>query len=594
MFKDSGPFFCYIIKMLKEYRTLLPYFRKYIPYYLSGLFCLLLTDAGQLYIPQFLKKAVNAISSGSFELPFIGTLMIQLVVTALMISIGRFFWRFFIHGASRRIETELRQKIFFHLLDLSSTFYGKNKTGDIMARMTNDMKAVRMASGMAFVAFIDGLFMTLAILIILFSTYSRLTLITIIPLPLITIIVLFAGRLLGRRFKRVQDGYSLLSERVQETLSGIRVIKTFNRENHFLNEFGRDNDEYWQANMSLIRIWGFIFPVVTFLSGVTACLLILYGGQQVILNELKPGDFVAVMSYLGMLIWPMMGAGFTVNLIQRGGASLKRINHILNEVPEISNPPQPQDVPPFEKLSIHSLDFSFSKASESVIRDMTLEINAGETLGILGKTGSGKSTLIRLLPRILESKPGEILFNGIPLHSLALSQLRSVISMVPQETILFSRTIRENILYAREEAAEEELQEVIRISTLDRDLKNFPLGLETLVGERGITLSGGQKQRIAFARALLAEPEILILDDALSAVDTKTEEFILKEFMKRRRGKTNIIISHRVSTLQTADRILVLENGVIDQYGSHEDLIKQEGLYKRIFSLQAMEEEESL
>ncbi len=578
--------------MLKEYRTLLPYLKKYTPYYIAGILCLIITDAGLLYIPQFIKNAINAISTGHFELEAIRILMLHMVLVALVVSMGRFFWRFFIHGASRRIEIELRRNVFYHLLDLSSTFFGKNKTGDLMARMTNDMKAVRMASGMAFVAFIDGLFMALAILIILIGNYPHLAMVTIIPLPLITIIVLFAGKVLGTRFKRVQDGYSALSERVQETLSGIRVIKTFTQEEHFLKEFSRDNDEYWEANMSLVRIWGLIFPIVSFLSGVTVCLLLYFGGRQVINRDLNPGDFVAVMSYLGMLIWPMLGAGFTVNLIQRGAASLVRINHILDAKPEISNTESPLAVPLFEKLTIDSLAFKYSGTDTRVVDNLSLEVKAGETLGILGKTGSGKTTLIRLLPRILESREGEILYNDSPIHSLSLSELRASISMVPQETILFSHTIRENILYAKPDASEEELNEAIRISTLDRDLKNFPLGLETQAGERGVTLSGGQKQRIAFARALLADPQILILDDALSAVDTKTEEFILREFMQKRAGMTNIIISHRVSTLQVSNHILVMDAGAIDQYGTHEELVKQEGLYKRIYTLQSMEKDE--
>ncbi|OQY33808.1 MAG: ABC transporter [Spirochaetaceae bacterium 4572_59] len=578
--------------MLKEYKTLVPYLKKYLIYYIAGIFCLVITDAGLLYIPQFIKKAINSVSVGAFELSLIGRYMIQMVMLAILISIGRFFWRFFIHGASRRIETELREKIFYHLLDMSSAFYGEHKTGDIMARMTNDMKAIRMASGMAFVAFIDGLFMALAILVILFTSYSRLTLITIIPLPFITIIVLFAGKMLGKRFKRVQEAYSAISERVQESFSGISVIKTFTQEEHFLNEFGRDNDEYWAANMSLIRIWGFIFPVVSFLSGITVCLLLLYGGSQLMMNQLNPGNFVAVMSYLAMLIWPMLGAGFTVNLIQRGGASLKRINQILEVEPEISNGESPRDVPIFKELTVNSLNYTFHGSGDSVINDLTLTLRAGETLGILGKTGSGKTTFIRLLPRILESEEGQIHYNGIPLHSLELSSLRSSIAMVPQETILFSRSIRENILYSKEDASEEELARVVHISTLDRDLKNFPDGMETQVGERGVSLSGGQKQRIAFARALLADPELLILDDALSAVDTKTEEFILKELVKLRKGKTNIIISHRVSTLQVSNKILVLRKGSIGQYGSHKELSRQDGLYKRIFDLQSMEQEE--
>ena len=580
--------------MLKEYRTLLPYFKKYWFKYIFGICFLIITDAGQLYLPQFIRKAVNTLSNGTFDSAQIGTLMIQMVAVALVISIGRFFWRFFLHGASRRIETELREKIFYHLLTLSSSFFGKNKTGDLMARMTNDMKAVRMASGMAFVAFTDGLFMALAILAILLVNYPKLTLIVIIPLPFINLMVMTTGRLLGKRFKRVQDSYSSISERVQEILSGIRVIKIFRKEDHFLSLFDEDNTDYWEANMALTKIWGGIFPIVMFLSGTTVSLLLYFGGRQVIQGTLEPGDFVAVLAYLGMLTWPMMGAGFTINLIQRGGASLMRINAVLDEEPDILNVPEPADVPRLERLSIQDLDYSFNNSKSSpVIKDFSLSINAGETLGILGRTGSGKTTLIRLLPRLLESEQGSVLYNDIPIHDLRLSQLRAAISMVPQETILFSRTIRENILFSKEDAPQEELDRVIHISTLERDLKNFPNGLETMVGERGITLSGGQKQRIALARALLAEPQVLVLDDALSAVDTKTEEFILNELMKIRQGKTNIIISHRVSTLQVSDKILVLDKGRIGQYGSHEELLKEEGLYKKIYTLQSLEHEET-
>ncbi len=551
-----------------------------------------MTDAGQLYIPQFIKQAVNTISEGNPDRNDILWLMLQMVLVAFVISAGRFFWRFFIHGASRRIETKLRERIFQHLLLLSSSFYGRNKTGDLMARMTNDMKAVRMASGMAFVAFTDGLFMAVAILLILIINYTKLALITIIPFPFITLIVLLAGRLLGHRFKRVQDSYSVISDRVQELISGIRVVKTFRKEKHFLDLFSKDNDDYWAANISLTKIWGFIFPIVMFLSGITVSLLLYFGGKEVILGELQPGDFVAVLSYLGMLTWPMMGAGFTVNIIQRGGASLKRINQVLSAEPDIVDCPDPVKVPPLVSMKISGLAYRFETSSVPVISGLNLEIESGSTLGILGRTGSGKTTLIRLLPRILELSEGSILYNDIPIQKLELSQLRSAISMVPQETILFSRTIRENIIFARNEASQEELDKVIYISTLERDLKNFPEGLDTLVGERGITLSGGQKQRIALARALLANPEILILDDALSAVDTKTEEFILNQLMKERKGKTNILISHRVSTLQVADNILVLENGRIIQYGSHQHLLKEDGLYRKIHTLQSLENAE--
>ncbi len=575
--------------MLKEYRTLLPYYKKYSPSYIAGLFFLVLTNAGQLLLPQYIKQSLNLLSAGNADPQEILKIMGTMTITALIIAIGRFFWRRFIIGSSRKIEQGLRAQIFHHLLEMSSSFFGRYKTGDIMARMTNDMRAIRMASGMALVAFTDGVFMTLAILWILFSQYPSLAAITVIPLPVITVLVLFMGSFLGDLFKNVQERYASLSSRVQESLSGIRVIKTFRKEDATLASFEGDNNNYIDANIKLVRIWGLMHPVTGFLSGLTACLLLFFGGRMVIYGTLEPGDFVAIMSYLGMLAWPMIGAGFTVNLIQRGAASLKRINMILDEVPDIANGSDPDTVPPFRELSIRDLDFSFD--DNRIIRGLNLDIQAGETVGILGRTGSGKTTLVNLLPRILDSKPGSIRYNNINIHDLELSQLRKSLSIIPQETFLFSDTIEANIRMGAEDASKEALDEVLRMTTLDRDLKNFPEGISTQVGEKGISLSGGQKQRIALARALLARPQLLILDDALSAVDTKTEEFILESFFTKREEMTNIIISHRVSTLMNSDRIIVLEDGEIIQSGTHEELIELPGLYQKIYKLQSLDKQ---
>jgi len=573
--------------MLKEYRTLYPYYKKYSLQYISGLFFLLITNTGQLLIPQYIKQTLNLMASGSVDESEKLRLVLTMCGIAFIIAVGRFFWRKLIIGTSRQIERNLRAQIFHHLLDMSSTFYGKHKTGDLMARMTNDMKAIRMASGMALVAFTDGIFMTIAILWILFSQYPALAAVTIIPLPFITGIVLFMGSFLGDMFRQVQERFSDLTSRVQESLSGIRVLKTFRKENGALSNFDIDNDNYIKANINLVKIWGFMMPIVGFLTGMTACLLLFFGGRMVIYGSLKPGDFVAVLSYLGMLTWPMIGAGFTVNLLQRGAASLKRINSILDEQADIRNCDAPVKVPVFEKLLVKKLDFSYEDTQ--IIKQLDLEMSAGETIGILGRTGSGKSTLVNLFPRIMDSRPGLISYNGIDLHDLDLSQLRRAVSIIPQETFLFSASIEDNIRLGSPDATEEELQEILKLTTLDRDLRNFPGGLSTQVGEKGISLSGGQKQRIALARALLARPQLLILDDALSAVDTKTEEFILSGFFKYREEYSNILISHRVSTLMNADRIIVLSDGAVTQSGTHEELINQAGLYQKIYKLQSLD-----
>ena len=577
--------------MLKEYRTLLPYLKKYRWSYLFGVLSLVVTSGGQLFIPRFLGSAVDIIVQGSFETSAIASLMGTMLAVSVVIALGRLGWRFFIHGASRRIEMHLRDRLFSHLLKLSRTFYDRSKTGDLMARATNDMNAIRTAVGMALVAFIDGVFMTLAILIILFSQNARLAALIIIPLPLITVAMILVGSYIGRLFKRVQEGFSDLSDQAQEVLSGIRVVKAFVKEAYFLNRFQDANDTYKRRNLRLVRIWGLFFPVVSFLSGLTILLLILFGGQEVILGQLSHGDFVATLSYLEMLIWPMLGAGFVVNMLQRGGASLSRINAILDEEPDIVSPPNPVQRVPKGSIKVEELSYTYPDAEVPALEHVSFQLDQGETLGILGRTGSGKSTLLNLLPRLIDPPRGAIEIEGHDVHEYDLDALRGAFGVVPQSTFLFSATISENISFALSDHDERVIDEVGDISMIARDVSEFPGGWQTTVGERGLTLSGGQKQRVAIARALAKDPEILIFDDALSAVDTETEEKILSKLLEFRLGRTNLIVSHRVSTLQHADRILVLDGGKAVQLGTHEELLEEKGLYRDIYHLQQLEHE---
>ncbi len=588
--------------MLKEYKTLYPYVKKHFFSYIFGLFFLVITDGGQLVIPQMIRRAVDLIASGDFELKSVGSLMVAMIGVASAIAAGRFGWRVFIQGSSRRIENELRENLFSHLLKLSSTYFNNMKTGDIMSRFTNDMHNIRMATGMALVAFVDGFFMTLVILIILFKQFPGLAGFTILPLPVVFLIVLGAGRLLGPRFQKVQDSYGHVSDEAQEALSGIRVIKTFVRERHFLSRFSSANEEYLKSNLALVKIWGFLFPVITFLSGLTTLLLLWFGGSGVMKGTLSPGDFVAVLSYLGMLIWPMIGAGFTINLLNRGAASLSRINNILNEQPDIiSFPGADESILPGE-LEVRNLTYSFPDGKTPVLDDISFKVRQGETLGILGETGSGKSTLLRILPRLLEAPEGTVFYSGRGIREYTLSALRRMIASVPQTTFLFSDTVKANIAFGISDALtgsqpghgeqENRLRDLARISTIDRDLSSFPEGWDTTVGEKGVTLSGGQKQRISISRALASEPEVLIFDDALSAVDTETEEKILDNLIALRKGRTNIIVSHRVSTLMKADLVLVLKNGRIAQKGSPEKLLGEDGIFRRIYNLQQISRHE--
>ena len=575
--------------MLKEFRTLFPYLKRYLGFYLAGFLFLVVTDGGQLLIPQLVRQAINHVASGNVVLAVIFRLMLEMVGLAFAVAVGRFGWRYFIHGSSRKIEKELRDRFFSHLLKLSPGFFGRYKTGDLMARATNDMNAIRMATGMATVAFVDGAFMTLAILVILFTQYPSMALITILPFPILTVLVLSMGRFLGERFRRVQEGFASLAGHVQETISGIRVIKAFVKEDHFSDTFGVVNDDYRSRNMALVRIFGFYFPLMTFLSGLTIMILLWLGGAAVVRGTMHTGDFVAYMNYLEMLAWPMMGAGHTVNMLQRGAASLKRVNAILNEVPEISGPSSGTRSLGDGSIVMRGLSYAYLDDGRSVIENVDLEVKRGTTLGILGRTGSGKTTLIRMLPRLLDPPRGTLFIGGTDIRDIDLEYLRSSIGMVPQDSFLFSDTIKENIAFGAPAASDALIRKVAELSTITRDLETFPHGMDTLVGERGVTLSGGQKQRIAISRALAVAPEILVLDESLSAVDTETEERILGGMRAERAGKTTIIVSHRVSTLANADHIIVLDEGRVVEAGSYAELIAADGLFAEIHTLQQLE-----
>lgn len=575
--------------MLKEFRTLGPYIKEYRYRYIFGILCLLVVDSAQLLIPQYIRRSIDAVAGGQAQSAVLA-IVLALVGTAAVVAFGRFLWRFFIHGASRRIEKAMRDKLFGRLMTLPMDFFQKNSVGDLMARATNDMQNIRMASGMAFVAFFDGVFMSVAILAVMFSQNPGTAVWVVIPLPLITILIIFFGRAMGKRFKKVQELYSKMSSVVQESLQGIRVVKSFVKERVFAERFSQANDQYRDASMSVVRLFGFFFPLVSFLAGLTTLFLLVVGGAAVLENRMSPGNLAAMLAYLEMLIWPMLGAGFTVNMIQRGAVSLKRINEILNMAAEPACAPgiaacghNPQGDIEFKDLS-----FRYSESGQEVLRSVSLSLPAGKTLGILGRIGSGKSTLLKLLPRIIEAPSGSVLIGGTEVGAYDLEALRSSLGFVPQESFLFSDSIRNNVLFACPDLDEQRFEAVLRISALERDMELFSDGWDTVVGERGLTLSGGQKQRVAIARALARDPEILVFDDALSAVDTETEELILAGILADRAGKTNIVVSNRVSTLKRADLIAVFDEGRLIQFGSPEQLISQDGFFAETAAMQEL------
>jgi ATP-binding cassette subfamily B protein len=603
---------------LRQYQSLLPYLAPYRWRYLWGLFFLIIVDAAQIAIPQFIRQAIDLVSSGAFEWKKIIVLCLWMTALMALISLGRFLWRYFIHGSSRRIETAMRDRLFAHLQTLAWDFYQRNKIGDLMARSTNDLDAVRTAIGMGLVALVDFVVMTTAILIIIFVQDSRSAMFSVIPLPLVTILILLFGKSVGKKFTVYQEAYSKMSDTAQETFAGLRVIKSFVKEWWFIKKFAADNDEYRKASMDLIRIFGLFFPLVTFLSQFTVLLMLVIGGIRVINGLMSPGSLVAMFRYLNMLIWPLMGAGFTVNMIQRGAVSLGRVNEILNTVPSIRDKEfsTTEYCCPLDSLELHGgeedfciktpcnsvpsvvdssfvieiKDLCFSYGEENtVLENINLTINRGEWLGIMGRTGSGKSTLIKLLTRMLDPCAGTVLVYGKDTRSWPLGDLRRLFAVSPQDSYLFSDSIQNNIAYGIDSPDEMVLRKAAQNAALEKDIAGFAEGNDTLIGERGLTLSGGQKQRVAIARSLVMNSEFLILDDSLSAVDAETERKILDALLVERKNKTTIIISHRVSTLRYADKVLVLDRGKQSEYGSPAELAAAAGFYSRMARLQQLD-----
>jgi ATP-binding cassette subfamily B protein len=584
--------------MLKHLRPLFPYLRRYRGTLLLGFICVLLTNGIWVLFPQIIRRATDDLNGMDRQNP--GALRHQLMIYCLLLlavalskGIFQFLTRWLVIGVSRDIEYDLRNDLFRHLESLSLSYYQKNRTGDIMARATNDLNAVRMLLGPAIMYSANTLVFTIAALIFMWRTSPRLTMYAFVPLPLASVAIQYFGRRIHERFERIQAQFSDISARAQENFSGARVIRAYAQEDAEIALFETSNLEYVNRALPLARLTGMLWPSLEFMLGVGVVIAFWLGGREVLLHHISPGNFVAFVTYIVQLTWPIIALGWVINIFQRGTASMGRLNEILVAQPDITDDRVAPDLRIRETIegAIEFRNLSFSYNGTQVLHHINLHIPAGSSLAVVGPTGSGKTTLVNLIPRIYDAASGALLVDGRSVHEYPVEMLRRNVGFVPQETFLFSDSVRENIAFGVEGAADEQIRAAAEAANIAGDIEAFPEGYATLVGERGITLSGGQKQRTAIARALMRNPRVLILDDALSSVDTYTEERILNHLRQIMHGRTTIFISHRVSTVRNADKIAVLHEGRIVELGTHDELLRRDGYYTELYNKQLLEEE---
>jgi ATP-binding cassette, subfamily B, multidrug efflux pump len=568
------------------------FFKQYWKRYTIAIFMLICVGILEVIPPKLIGMAIDDIHQGMLTKEKLWQYIALLCVLAAVIYVVTYTWMYQLFGGAFLVEKILRSRFMGHLLKMSPPFFEKNRTGDLMARATNDLKAISMTAGFGILTLVDSSVYMLTILFTMgFIISWKLTLASILPFPIMAVAMNIYGKKIHERFTQAQDAFGDMNDQVLESIQGVRVIRAFVQEKADEARFHQLTTDVYEKNIKVAIIDALFEPTIKILVGMSYLIGLGYGAFLVFHKEITLGELVSFNVYLGMLIWPMFAIGELINVMQRGNASLDRVNETLAYKPDVENHREPVAINVPETIEFHNVTFRYPSSKVNNLLNVSFSIKRGQTFGIVGKTGSGKTTLVKQLLRQYPLGDGEITISGIPIDRIALDQLQGWIGYVPQDHVLFSRTVRENILFGNREASDEQLEKAIDLASLRKDLSILPEGLNTLVGEKGVALSGGQKQRISIARALIKDPEILILDDALSAVDAKTESVIIENIRRERAGKTTIITTHRLSAVQHADWILVLEDGLIAEEGTHQQLITKDGWYKEQYIRQQVGEE---